>query len=67
MASKCQYCGKWPSAWNNRSHSMRATRRWFKPNIFKKNIVQDKDWNETKVQVKICSRCYKKMSWALKI
>jgi len=28
--------GKWPRAWQRRSHAMNATKRWFKPNIIKK-------------------------------
>lgn len=57
MSNICQICGKKPHAWNNRSHSMRATRRWFKPNIINKKIDL---WEGFKIRVKICSRCYKK-------
>ncbi len=64
MWKVCQVCNKWTSSWNNRSHSMRATKRTFKPNIFSKKVDL---WEGFKVKVKICSSCYKKffMSWKL--
>jgi len=58
MSKVCEACWKRPFSWNNRSHSMRATRRWFKPNIISKKIDL---WDWIKVRVKICSRCYKKL------
>lgn len=39
MARVCEVTGKRTSVWNNRSHSMRATRRKFYPNLFYKNIT----------------------------
>lgn len=38
MARVCQVTGKKTWVWNNRSHSMRATKRKFYPNLFYKNI-----------------------------
>ncbi len=58
MAKVCQVCGKRPHSGNSRSHSMRATKRWFKPNILKKNIEIEEG---IKVRVHICSSCYKKL------
>ncbi len=56
MARVCSECGKRTETGNNRSHSMKATKRKFKPNIFVKNII-DESWK--KQRKKICSRCYK--------
>ena len=38
MARVCQVTWKRTSVWNNRSKSLRATKRTFKPNLFYKNI-----------------------------
>ena len=38
MARRCEITGKGPTTGNNRSKSMRATRRRFLPNIIKKRI-----------------------------
>lgn len=38
MARVCEVTGKKTSVWNRRSHSMRATKRKFYPNLFYKNI-----------------------------
>ena len=38
MARRCDVTGKKTSTGNNRSHSMRATKRKFYPNLFYKNI-----------------------------
>lgn len=64
MARICEVCGKKTTTWNNRSHSNRATKRTFKPNILNKNFDLG-DW--FKVRVKICSSCYKKLSSQWKI
>jgi len=57
MAMVCEVCGARPHSGNSRSHSMRATKRWFKPNILRKYIVVGGE----KVKIHICARCYKKM------
>ena len=49
MSRVCQVTGKKTAVWNNRSHSMRATKRKFYPNLFKKNIRD----NETGLTVEI--------------
>ena len=59
MARLCEVCWKKTVSWNSRSHSNRATKRTFKPNIFNKYIDLG-EW--FKVRVKICSSCYKKLS-----
>ena len=56
--AKCAVCGKGPLFGNNRSHSMRATRRTWKPNIFKRNLVIDGEVRS----VSICTRCLRTMS-----
>ncbi|MCK5017381.1 MAG: 50S ribosomal protein L28 [Candidatus Peribacteraceae bacterium] len=38
MSRKCCKTGKKTTAGNNRSHSLRATKRTFKPNIQKKRV-----------------------------
>jgi len=38
MSRVCDITGKKTSTWNKRSHSMRATKRKFYPNLFYKNI-----------------------------
>ena len=39
MSRVCEITWKRTSVWNNRSHSMRATKRKFYPNLFYKNIT----------------------------
>lgn len=39
MSRVCEVTWKKTSVWNNRSHSLRATRRKFYPNLFYKNIT----------------------------
>lgn len=38
MSRICDITWKKTSTWNNRSHSMRTTKRKFYPNLFKKKI-----------------------------
>lgn len=56
MAKACDVCGKGTRAGNNRSHSMVATKRTFKPNIQKKKILLADGFS---VEVKLCTKCYK--------
>jgi large subunit ribosomal protein L28 len=51
--AKCEMCGKKPMSGNNVSHSMRHTRRQWKPNIQKTTIYKDGHPR----QIKVCSRC----------
>ena len=41
MSRVCAITGKRPRTGNNVSHSMRHTRRWFRPNVKKKRIMID--------------------------
>lgn len=38
MSRVCEITGKRTAVWNKRSHSLRATKRKFYPNLFYKNI-----------------------------
>ena len=42
MARRCQITGKGPATGHNRSHSMRATKRRFLPNIITKRLWDPK-------------------------
>ncbi|MBU2523974.1 50S ribosomal protein L28 [Patescibacteria group bacterium] len=55
MANECVKCGKKPTAGNNVSHSMRHTKRTFKPNLVSKKMTIGK----TTKRVTICTRCLK--------
>ena len=56
MSKVCSVCGKAPSFGNNRSHSMRATRRRFEPNLQKVRILKN---GVTPASVYVCTRCLK--------
>jgi large subunit ribosomal protein L28 len=51
--AKCEMCGKKPMVGNSVSHSMRHTRRQWKPNIQKTTVFKDGRAHK----VKLCSRC----------
>ena len=50
--AKCSSCGKGPQFGHNRSHSMRATNRMFKP-----NLVRRKTPDGPKKHEYVCTRC----------
>jgi large subunit ribosomal protein L28 len=57
MARVCDFTGKKTVSGNNRSHSMRQTKRTFKPNLISKMIdIGD----GIKVRVKMSTKFYKK-------
>jgi len=58
MARECLFTGKKTQSGNNRSHSMRATKRTYKPNLI--NTWADLG-DGIKVKIKVCSKIYKKM------
>lgn len=60
MPRICDFTGKGTRSWNNRSHSMRATRRTFKPNLVYKWVMME---DGRKIRVRIDSKLYKKMRW----
>jgi large subunit ribosomal protein L28 len=54
----CEICGKGPQFGHNVSHSKRATKRQFKPNIQKTKV-----WRDGRlVSVKLCAKCLKTMN-----
>jgi large subunit ribosomal protein L28 len=58
--AKCENCGKGPMFGNRRSHSMRATRHKFKPNL---QTVRVQD-GETYVRKTLCTKCIKTLAKA---
>ena len=58
MARVCDFTGKGTKSWNTRSHSMRASKRTFKPNLIYKKVKME---DGTTVRVKISSKVYKKL------
>jgi large subunit ribosomal protein L28 len=53
MSKVCTVCGKKPGYGNNRSHSNRATRRRFNPNLQKIRIVQ----SGSPTRAYVCAKC----------
>ena len=51
MSRVCEISGKRPKSGNSRSHSMRATKRTFTPNIQKKRIFDKKTGRWVRVKV----------------
>jgi large subunit ribosomal protein L28 len=49
----CEKCGKKTTFGHNRSHSMRATKRQFKPNLQKVTVYE----NGRSVRKTLCTRC----------
>jgi len=56
--SKCENCGKTTTFGHNRSFSMRATNRKFKPNLQKVSIYE----NGKMVKKTLCTRCIKSLA-----
>jgi large subunit ribosomal protein L28 len=55
--AKCENCGKTTTFGHNRSFSMRATNRKFKPNLQRVAVYE----NGVKVQKTLCARCIRTM------
>jgi large subunit ribosomal protein L28 len=55
--AKCAHCGKTTTFGHNRSFSMRATNRKFKPNLQKVTMVE----KGQKVKKTLCARCIRTM------
>ncbi|HAT73173.1 MAG TPA: 50S ribosomal protein L28 [Elusimicrobia bacterium] len=55
MSYKCELCGKKPVAGNSYSHSNRASKRIFKPNLQKQKVALD---GKTQ-SVYVCTICIK--------
>jgi large subunit ribosomal protein L28 len=56
--AKCENCGKTTMFGHNRSFSMRATNRKFKPNLQKISIFK----NGVKVRQTLCAKCIKTLA-----
>jgi len=54
----CAHCGKKTTFGNNRSFSMKATKRKFKPNLQKVTLYE----NGKKVRKILCAKCIKTLS-----
>ncbi len=56
--ARCENCGKGPMFGNRRSHSMRATRHKFKPNLQTVRVQE----NGGLVRKTLCTKCIKTMA-----
>jgi large subunit ribosomal protein L28 len=56
--AKCEICGKAPQFGNNRSFSMKATRRKFKPNLQSIRLME----GERSVRKTVCTKCIKTLA-----
>lgn len=56
--AKCESCGKTTTFGHNRSFSMRATNRKFKPNLQQVSVYE----NGIKVRKVLCTKCIKTLS-----
>lgn len=55
--AKCESCGKTTTFGHNRSFSLRATRRTFRPNLQKVSVMV----NGRKTQKTLCTKCLRTM------
>ncbi|HNA90065.1 MAG TPA: 50S ribosomal protein L28 [Anaerolineales bacterium] len=53
--AKCNHCGKATTFGHNRSFSLRATNRTFKPNLQKVSVME----NGRLVKKTLCAKCIK--------
>jgi large subunit ribosomal protein L28 len=58
MARICDFTGKGTRSGQNRSHSMRATKRTFKPNLLEKWVTME---DGSRMKLKVDVRLYKKV------
>ena len=56
--AKCEHCGKTTTFGHNRSFSMRATNRKFKPNLQQVTVYE----NGVKIRKVLCAKCIKTLS-----
>ena len=57
MAARCDICGKEPVFGHSVSHSQRATKRKWKPNLHKVTALID----GKKRKVRVCTKCLRKI------
>jgi len=58
--AKCENCGKGPMFGNRRSHSLRATRHKFKPNLQRVRVLESGQL----VRKTLCAKCIKTLAKA---
>ncbi|MGI6259752.1 MAG: 50S ribosomal protein L28 [Anaerolineaceae bacterium] len=58
--AKCNQCGKTTTFGHNRSHSLVATRRKFRPNLQRVSVFE----GGKKVRKVLCARCIKTLTKA---
>jgi large subunit ribosomal protein L28 len=56
--AKCENCGKTTNFGHNRSHSLVATKREFRPNLQRVTVYED----GKKVRKLLCTRCIKTLT-----
>ena len=56
--AKCAHCGKATAFGHNRSFSLRATNRTFKPNLQKVTVME----GDHKVKKVLCAKCIRTMT-----
>lgn len=56
--AKCAHCGKTTTFGHNRSFSMRATNRAFRPNLQKVSVME----KGRKVKKVLCTKCIRTLS-----
>jgi large subunit ribosomal protein L28 len=56
--AKCQNCGKTTTFGQNRSFSMKSTKRKFRPNLQKVRVME----NGRLVQKTLCAKCIKRLA-----
>lgn len=61
--AKCEVCGKSPQFGHNVSHSMRHTKRQFKPNIQRVKVME----GGRLVSKYMCTRCIRNMGKDVKV
>ena len=57
MAARCDICGKEPIFGNSVSHSLKATKRKWRPNLHKVTALID----GKKCKVRVCTKCLRKI------
>lgn len=69
MSRVCQISGKHPSSGQNRSHSMRATKRTYTPNVHCKRIFDKATgkWIRVKIATSVMRTMAKNQKKALKL
>lgn len=56
--AKCENCGKTTTFGHNRSFSLRATNRAFRPNLQKVTVIKD----GRKIKQTLCAKCIRKLA-----